>query len=224
MKQPNHPSKQNIRLATDAVILTVANGELQALLIKMKKRPYGGHWAFPGGLLGDDETSLAAAQRILAAQTGVKEAYLEQLAVFDDPKRDPFGRVASVAYFALVPSEGLALRTTAKYDDVRWWPVHKLPRLAYDHKQVARAAVSRLQEQLEHSAIAWSLLPERFTLSDLQAVHESVLGEPIDKRNFRKKVLAGGLLQPLRQKRADGAHRPAQLYRFRPQCCVIPKG
>src|SRR3989338_7554645 len=118
-----HPSSQNIKVAADAAIFTVRNGQLMVLLIQMKKKPHAGKWALPGGLIGDRETAERAARRILSAQTGVADAYLEQLATFDDPKRDPLGRVVSVAYFALIPSESVILRTTEKYADVRWWPM-----------------------------------------------------------------------------------------------------
>ena len=209
----SHPIKQNIRLAVDAVIFTVEDRELKVLLIKMKKKPFTGKWAFPGGLISDDEISEVAARRILETQTGVRQAYLEQLAVFDDLKRDPFGRVVSAAYFALIPSADIDLKTTEKYAGVRWQPITKLPKLAYDHQQVAKVALERLQERIEHSNIAWSLLPEKFTLTELQAIYEAISDQSIDKRNFRKKIMASGLLKATRGK-STGQHRPAQLYRF----------
>lgn len=208
-----HLDEQKIGLATDAVIFSVIDGKLMALLIQMKKEPFAGMWAFPGGLLENDETAEQAVRRILEQQTGVSRAYLEQLAVFDDPQRDPFGRVISLAYFALISADGVKLRTTDKYSGVRWTEVGHLPKLAYDHKRIAEAALKRLRERLMYSDIAWSLLPDSFTLTELQTVHEAILGETIDKRNFRKKVLALGLLKPLRRQ-ATGRHRPARLYRF----------
>jgi 8-oxo-dGTP diphosphatase len=212
---PKHPSKQDIKLAADAVIFTVSEGALQVLLIQMKKKPYAGAWAVPGGLLGQDETSEGAARRILSEQTGVEEAYLEQLATFDDPARDRLGRVVSVAYFALIPDTDIALRTTDKYAAVRWWPVARLPKLAYDHQEVVRTALGRIRAKAAYANVAWSLLPKTFPLSRLRETYEAILGREIDKRNFRKKIVALGLIEATGKKTEGGAHRPAELYRFR---------
>src|SRR5690606_29179004 len=113
--------------------------------------PFEGRWALPGGLLGDDETTEVAARRILQSETGLTDVYLEQLSVFDDPTRDPFGRVLSVAFFALIPSEGLTLTTSPKYADVRWSPVEGLRGLAYDHDDILSAAVAGLRARLGYS-------------------------------------------------------------------------
>ena len=212
---PAHPSRQNIKVAVDAVIFTVRGGELQTLLIQMKKRPFTGRWAFPGGLLGDRQTGVEAARRILRDQTGVAPAYLEQLATFDDPGRDPLGRVVSLAYFALIPDAGAALRTTAKYADVRWWPAGRLPALAYDHRRIAAAALRRLRAKLGYTNIAWSMLPPEFAFSQLQRIYEAILGRSLDKRNFRKKLLSLELIRPTGKMSRGGSHRPAELYRFR---------
>lgn len=211
---PKHPSDQDIKLAVDAAIFTVKDGVFMTLLIQMKKAPYEGRWAFPGGLLEDDERAAAAAERILASATGVQDAYLEQLGTFDDPARDPFGRVVSVAYFALLPWVGAELRTSEKYADVRWWPVAKLPPLAYDHANVAKHALERIRAKLGYTNVAWSLLPKTFALADLQDVYEAILGEQLDKRNFRKKALASGILAPTGAYETGAAHRPAGLFRF----------
>lgn len=210
-----HPAAQSIKVATDAVIFTVKGGELQVLLIQMKKRPYVGMWAVPGGLLEQDETTEQAARRILLTQTGVSDAHLEQLATFDDPKRDAIGRVVSVAYVALVSGDRVELRTTDKYQDVRWLPVRKLPPLAYDHKRVVATAADRLRGKLEYTNVAWSLLPKEFTLGQLQDVYEIILGRALDKRNFRRKILDLSLVEATGNKSSGGAHRPAELYRFK---------
>jgi len=210
-----HPAKQNIKVAVDAVIFTIRDGRLMTLLIQMKKRPFTGRWAFPGGLLADRQTALQAARDILCAQTGVCQSFLEQLATFDGPRRDPLGRVISVAYFALIPSAGLTLTTTEKYADVRWWPAGELPPLAYDHKEIAAAALARLRAKLGYTNIAWSVLPSEFSLTELQSAYEAILGQRLDKRNFRKKFLSLGLIRPTGGKSAGGQHRPAALYRFR---------
>jgi 8-oxo-dGTP diphosphatase len=211
---PRHPSPQDIKVAVDAAIFTVRDGKFMTLLIQMKKDPYAGKWAFPGGLLDDDETCMAAAKRILQDSTGVKDAYLEQLASFDIPARDPFGRVISVAHFALMHGGDVELRTAEKYAAVRWWPVTKLPSLAYDHADIARVAVDRIRAKLEYTNVVWSLLPKTFTLAALQAVYEAILGRTLDKRNFRKKVLASGLLDATGKMEKGASHRPAELFRF----------
>ncbi len=212
MKQP---IEQNIRVATDAVIFTVRRGELMVLLIQMKKEPYVGKWAIPGGLLEKNERSEDAARRILKTQTGVTQAHLEQLATFDDPKRDKLGRVVSIAYVALVPSEHVILKTSEKYMDVRWWSVRKLPPLSYDHKDMATVAVNRLRAKLEYTNVVWSLLPPQFTLTELQEIYEIILGRTLDKRNFRRRLLDLGIVAATGTKRMGGAHRPAELYKFK---------
>lgn len=210
-----HPAHQSIKVATDAAIFTEKDGVLHVLLIQMKKAPYVGAWALPGGLLENGETSLAATKRILRDQTGVKDAYLDQLATFDDIDRDPAGRVVSVAYFALVPAESVVLKTTDKYQDVRWWPVDKLPKLVYDHAAMLKTAVLRVRAKLEYTNVVWSLLPADFTLSRLRETYEAVLGKALDKRNFIRKVLELGMLEETGKREMGAAHRPGALYRFK---------
>jgi len=206
---------QKISVAVDAAIFTIHAGEVKMLLIQMKKKPYIEQWAMPGGLIEKDETSEQAARRILLCQTGVKGVYLEQLATFDDPKRDAAGRVLSVAYIALVPSASVHLQTTDKYTDIRWWSVSRLPKLAYDHRSMAKVALDRLRAKVGYTNIVWSILPLTFSLSELQRVYEIILGEPMDKRNFRKKIFSLALIEKTGQKREGEAHRPAALYQFK---------
>lgn len=217
----NDASEQHIRVATDAAIFTVRGGELCVLLIKMKKAPFTASWALPGGLIDDKETTEHAATRILRDETGVSDVYLEQLMTFDDPARDPFGRVVSVAWFALVPDTGTELTTSDKYADVAWQPVKKAKNLAYDHDRVLGVAVDRVRAKLGYSNIAWSLLSKVFTLTELQNVYETILGKALDKRNFRKKILASGLIKSTGRMRSEGAHRPAALYTFKTRKLVI---
>lgn len=207
-------SQQNIKVATDAAIFTVLDGELMVLLIQMKKKPYTHAWAVPGGLIDRHEMTEDAARRILSEQTAVTDAYLEQLGTFDDPARDRLGRVVSVAYYALISGD-TSLRTIEKYADVRWWPVRRLPALAYDHKNIIRTAVSRIRAKVGYANVAWSLLPKTFPLSLLRETYEAILDTHLDKRNFRKKILSLGLLESTGEKTKGEAHRPAELYRFR---------
>jgi 8-oxo-dGTP diphosphatase len=209
-----HPAAQQVKIAVDNCIFTVLEDRLHLLLIQMTKVPYTGTWALPGGLIQDAESLDAAAGRILYEETGVAEVYLEQLYTFGQPDRDPAGRVVSVAYFALIHAAGITLRTQLKYADVRWWPYATLPPLAYDHDTVAAYARQRLEWKLAYTNVVWSLLPRRFALTELQKVYEAVLGRPLDKRNFRKKILALGLVEPVGETAMRGAHRPAMLYRF----------
>ena len=200
-------------VAVDVVIFTIDAGELKALLVEVKSGPHAGSWAFPGGLVPVGEAPEATATRELLAQTGIGDLYLEQLRTFGDPGRDPQAHVVSVAYFALVPGKGQALAANPKYRRIEWFPVRALPSLAYDHSAIAQYALRRLQAKLEYTNIVYSLLPHEFTLGELQAIYEIILGRPLDRRNFRKKILTLGLLRPLRRQRR-GRHRPAQLYTF----------
>ncbi len=215
MATPKHWNGQNIKIAADAVIFTVQNNDLKVLLIQMKRAPFTDKWAVPGGLIKQAETSKDATIRILNAQTGVKSAYLEQLQTFDDIKRDPLGRVISITYFALLPSGRYPLKTSEKYKDVRWVSIKKLPPLAYDHKTVIKLAHKRLKAKLGYTNIVWSLLPKEFTLTDLQATYETILGKKLDKRNFRRKLLSLDLIKPTGRKQTGQANRPAALYSFK---------
>jgi 8-oxo-dGTP diphosphatase len=209
-----HAAAQQVKIAVDNCIFTVLEDKLHLLLIQMTKVPYTGIWALPGGLIQDAESLDAAAGRILYEETGVADVYLEQLYTFGQPHRDPAGRVVSVAYFALIHAAGITLRAQLKYADVRWWSCAILPPLAYDHDAVAAYARQRLEWKLAYTNVVWSLLPRRFALTELQKVYEAVLGRPLDKRNFRKKILALGLVESVGETAMRGAHRPAMLYRF----------
>lgn len=200
-------------MAVDVVVFTISGGDLEALLVKIKRGPFEGQWAFPGGLVGLRESTEDAARRELSEKTGVTDIYLDQLYTFGAPDRNPLQRVVSVAYFALIPRRGPWLRSTSKYADMEWRPVGALPPLAYDHNEVAALALERLRAKLAYTNIAWSLLDEAFTLSELQEVYEAILGETIDRRNFRRKILSLTLLKKEKGQRR-GAHRPAQLYSF----------
>lgn len=202
-------------IATDVVIFTIEEGELKVLLIEMKKHPFEHHWAFPGGLVRGDESLDASAERHLSDKTGVRQAHLEQLASFGEPRRDPFGRVVSVAYFAIVPIGRKELITSKEYGGVAWYSTTKLPKLAYDHAEIFAVALLRLRSKLEYTNMVYSLMPKEFTLTELQKVYEIILGKTLDKRNFRKKLEQLNLLTPAKGKREGGAFRPAQLYRFK---------
>jgi 8-oxo-dGTP diphosphatase len=201
------------RVAVDAVLFTIASGELKTLLVKIKKGPFVERWAFPGGLVRLGESLDDAARRELHEKTGVQDLYLEQLYTFGDACRDPVAHTVAVAYFALVPYPAHELHRGEKYADIGWFPVRALPQLAYDHNAIASYALQRLQAKLGYTNIVYSLLPREFTLAELQEIYEVILHHKLDRRNFRRKILALGLLKPLRKTRR-GAHRPATLYTF----------
>ncbi len=201
------------RVAVDAVLFTITDGQLQTLLVNIKTGPFVGRWAFPGGLVELGESLDEAAYRELYEKTGVRDLYLEQLFTFGDAHRDPTWHTVAVAYFALVPYFDHGLKRGEKYADIDWFPVHDLPRLAYDHSAIAAYALKRLQAKLGYTNIVYSLLPDEFTLREIQAIYETILNDKLDRRNFRRKILALGLLKPLPKTR-HGSHRPAALYTF----------
>src|SRR5690349_2017517 len=183
-------------IAVDVLIFTVIAGDLKLALIRRGIEPFKGKWAIPGGFVLANETLEEAAQREVSEEAGVSGVYLEQLYTFGDPGRDPRRRIVSVAYFALAPADRIVLSASTDAADVAWFSVSRLPELAFDHAEIARAGVDRLKGKLDYSGIALALLPERFRLSDLQRVYEAILGRTLDKRNFRKKILSLGLVAP----------------------------
>ena len=203
-------------VTVDVVIFTLRSGELQVLLIQRRHWPHAGMWAIPGGFVHMDESLEDAARRELAEETGVDDPgiYLEQLYTFGDPKRDPRTRVITVAYFALIASDRLHLRASSDAVAADWWPAYHPPLLAFDHSHIVKYAIRRLRYKLEYTALALQLLPETFTLTELQDAYEHILNEKLDKRNFRRKVLAAEILSETPHVRS-GDHRPARLYRFR---------
>jgi 8-oxo-dGTP diphosphatase len=200
--------------AVDVVIFRVDGHVLEALLVEIKHGPFRRRWAFPGGLVMLGESLDQAARRELEEKTPIRDVYLEQLFTFGDPARNPTAHVVSTAYFALLPASRAELNPGSKYAQAAWFAVDHLPALAYDHKRVAAVALERLRAKIEYTNVAYGLLPRSFTLGELQRVYEVIRGAPLDRRNFRKKILERGLLRPLARVRR-GAHRPAALYAFR---------
>ena len=202
-------------VTTDVVIFTLRDQQLKLLLIRRGSEPYQGNWALPGGFVQMQEDLEEAARRELEEETGVTGVYLEQLYTFGTPGRDPRERVITVAYYALIPSERIQLRAATDAEAVGWFGLGELPKLAFDHRDIVAMAHQRLVAKLDYSTIAFQFMPERFTLSELQAVYEIILREQLDKRNFRKWVLAMERIEETGEERRDGAHRPAKLYRVR---------
>lgn len=201
-------------LATDCVIFGFDGGELKLLLIERLNEPFKNKWALPGGFVFMDETTEASAKRILLEKAGLKNVFIEQLYTFSEVDRDPRERIVSVSYFALVNKhqyELIAGRDTVKAE---WFELSKLPKLAFDHGKIVKMAIQRLKGKVSYQPIGFELLDEKFTLSQLQTVYESILEVPIDKRNFRKKILGMGLLTALDEKEKNVAHKAARFYKF----------
>jgi len=202
-----------MKVTVDIVIFTIQTGELKVLLVKRGVAPYAGQYAIPGGFVLDGEGLDQAALRELREETGVSEVYLEQLYSFGDPQRDPRGRVVTVAYFALISAEDSQLHAGTDAAAAAWLAVDDVPELAFDHAKILGYAVERLRNKLEYTTVGFQLLPEKFSLSQLQEVYEAILGRKLDKRNFRRKLALLKILKPTSEYRRDG-RKPARLYRF----------
>jgi 8-oxo-dGTP diphosphatase len=206
---------QRPSLSVDVVIFSLRDRGLKVLLIRRGHPPHKGKWAIPGGFVQVAESLEDAARRELEEETGVREVYLEQLYTFGEPRRDPRGRVITVAYFALVGDE-VAARAGDDAAAVAWYSIHELPPLAFDHAEIVQYALQRLRYKLEYTSVGFELLPNEFTLSELQSAYETVLGETLDKRNFRRRLAETGVLVETNRYRAiEGQGRPARLYRYK---------
>lgn len=198
-------------VTTDICLFTVVEDDLRVLLIRRGGDPFKGDWALPGGFLKETETLDECAARELQEETGVQGAHLEAFATFSDPKRDPRYRVVTAAYFALVPATDHVLAAGSDADDAQWHSIEKLPRVAFDHRSIIKAARHALVAKLDREPIALALLPQRFTLTQLQRVYEAVERLPLDKRNFRRSILAKEWLRETGELER-GRQRPAMLY------------
>jgi 8-oxo-dGTP diphosphatase len=201
-------------LTVDCAVFGLDDGELKVLLIQRDLPPFAGRWALPGGFVNVDEDLEAAARRELEEETSVTRVFLEQLYTFGDVDRDPRERVVSVAYYALVKLSDHRVRAATDARNAAWFALSDLPTLAFDHDRILALALTRLKGKVRYQPIGFELLPPKFTLSQLQRLYEVVLDTPLDKRNFRKKILAMDLLEELDEIEQDVAHRAARLYRF----------
>ena len=202
-------------VTVDIVIFTIVDDDFKVLLIQRGIAPYEGMWAIPGGFVGLDESLRRAAWRELKEETGVHAAFLEQLSAFGHPDRDPRERVITVAYYALIPADRLEPKAATDARKAELFSMNDLPELAFDHAKILRRAHQKVKAKIDEPIVALQLVPESFTLSELQRVHERILGTSLDKRNFRKKLLTLDLLTPTGEQRRDGPHRPAKLYRVK---------
>jgi len=202
-------------VTVDIIIFALVEDDLNVLLVRRRYAPFAGMWAIPGGFLEIGESLEEAAIRELEEETGVTGVYMEQLYTFGDPERDPRMRVITVAYFALVSIDAVQHRPGDDASETRWFSIFQLPQLAFDHRRILEYALTRLRNKLEYSAVGLQLLPDYFTLTELQNAYEVVLGHQLDKRNFRRKVLASGILEETGRRKKSTEGRPAMLYLYR---------
>jgi 8-oxo-dGTP diphosphatase len=210
---------QHPRVAADVAVFAFRDGAMNVLLVRRRYEPYESYWALPGGLLAPDETLEEAAERELREETNVTDTYMEQLATFSELDRDPRGRVISCCYLALVDAGRVRLRPGSDAREAAWRPLEPLLReteqgtvLAFDHDRILAYARQRLAYKLEYQNVAWSLLPETFTLSELRRVYEAGIGRAFEPNNFRRIALGWGVLAESGERPTGG--RPAAIYRF----------
>jgi 8-oxo-dGTP diphosphatase len=201
-------------LTVDCVVFGLDEDALQVMLIQRALPPFENEWALPGGFVRVDETVDEAARRELEEETGLRNIYLEQLYTFGEIERDPRERVISVAYYALVNLGEHNVTAATDAAEAAWFGVHDVPSLAFDHLNIVRMALKRLQGKVRYQPVGFELLPKKFTLSQLQHLYELLLERELDKRNFRKRVLAMDLLVETDEVQQDVAHRAARLYQF----------
>ncbi len=201
-------------LTVDCVVFGLDEDELEVMLIRRGLEPFAGRWALPGGFVHLDETLEDAARRELEEETGLRKVFLEQLYTFGAVDRDPRERVVTVAYYALVKLSDHKVRAATDATDAAWFSLSDLPDLAFDHAHILEVALERLKGKVRYQPIGFELLPKKFTLTQLQRMYEVILDRPLDKRNFRKKILGMDLLIELDEVQKDVAHRAARLYKF----------
>lgn len=198
-------------LSTDSVCFRVVDGKLNVLLgLTPETSPFPGRWALIGGMVLPEETAEEASTRLLKDKAGIRKIYLEQMHAFSAVDRDPRGRVVSVAYIGLSNLDPQNLKDASLKTE--WFPVSKVPKLAYDHDSILKYALHYLSSNVSGSESIRHLLPKKFTLSEFQNIYEAVAGKKIDKRNFRKKILSSGVVKAVKDTRKAGVMRPARLY------------
>ena len=201
-------------LSVDCVIFGYYNDEVRILLIERGAEPYINTWALPGDLVGVEEDLNRSAYRILTHLTGLVDIFMEQFQAFGAVDRHPAGRVTTVGYYSLVKSENYQPVASSWAKKSQWFSISDLPELAFDHREIVDAAIENLRRRVRTEAIGFELLPDKFTLKELQSLYETLLGYTFDKPNFRKKILNMELLVPLNEVQSNVSHRPAKLFKF----------
>jgi ADP-ribose pyrophosphatase YjhB (NUDIX family) len=200
-------------VALDCIIFGFGDDELKLLLLKRKFEPAKGQWSLMGGFLNANESLDDAARRVLQNLTGLKNIFMEQLYAFGETKRDPGERTISIAYYALIKVDENDSKL-AEANGAHWVSVNAIPHLIFDHNQMVGKALRTLRSRAERKPLGFELLPEKFTLPQLQALYEAIYQEQLDKRNFRKKILETGLLEKLEEKDKENSKKGAFLYKF----------
>lgn len=201
-------------VSVDCVVFGYEKDTLSVLLVKRGAEPFSGELAIPGDLVYPYENVEKAAERVLRELTGLNESYLDQAKVFGETNRHPLGRVVTVAYFAIIDKQAHSPKASSWASDTRWCKVNDVPKLAFDHNEILHAALERLRKRVRNQPVGFELLPQKFTLNELQSLYECLLGERFDKSNFRKKMLDMNFLDPLKEVEKNVAHRPAKLFSF----------
>ena len=207
--------KQDIKVSVDAVVFGYDQEKgVSVLLIKRRNEPFQKMWALPGGLVLSGESLDDAVNRELKEEAGIDVNYLEQLYTFGDPRRDPRNQTISVSYFGLVRPQDFQLSAQSDAEDVGWFNIKKLPRLAFDHKKIIDVAIKRLRGKITYEPVGFELLEKEFPFSDLEKLYQTLLDQDIDRRNFKKKIMVLGILEELDETVQRGAGRPARLFKF----------
>jgi 8-oxo-dGTP diphosphatase len=201
-------------VTTDCIIFGFDAGEIKVLLVERGIEPFQGRWALPGGFLQMDENADECAQRELFEETGLENVFIEQLYTFSDVDRDPRGRVITVSYFALVKLANYKVQAGDDAKNAKWFPISKVPSLAFDHDRILRVALNRLRGKIRYQPIGFELLPEKFTMPELQTLYETILEMQLDRRNFRRKILDTGLLIDHRESVKGVPHKGAKYFSF----------
>jgi 8-oxo-dGTP diphosphatase len=218
---PTNPEKPFINhLEVRVVVFSLRDGQLHALFSRSRATNPPCEWELPGNCILLDQSLEQSASQCLAYYIGLHEAYLEQLYTYGNPGQDPENRWVSVVYFAIIPSD--ALIDIHIQSAIKWFPVKEIPELPDKHGEIIEYALRRLRYKLEYTAVGFELLPETFTLTELQRTYELILGEKLDKRNFRRRILEAGVIEPIGQWQS-GEGRPARLHRYRPDAVAEVK-
>lgn len=207
-------SYKNPSLAVDLVVFGYHNQQLSVLLLNRKEEPFKDGWTLPGGFVQLEERFSETCSRILKTKVGMDKLYLEQLYSFDDPSRDPRGRVIAVAHFALINPDQFEVVAGHMANDVKWFPVNKVPKLGFDHKQIFQKALERLRSKILYYPVGFELLNDTFTMTELHELYECILGMDIDRRNFRRKIIDSEYIVATGTKREGLKNRHPDLYQF----------
>ena len=215
VEKSSHLDYFNIAVSVDCVIFGYEDKKLKVLLIKSDLKEFEGMWSLLGDLVRPDEDLEEAPYRVLQQRTGLYDVYLEQVHTFGNLGRHPSGRVITTAYYSLVNIKSHKLQLTA--NELHWHPVDRIEKMAFDHKLILTTSLHQLQEKVMEQPVIFNLLPDKFSLRELQDLYEAILGVELDRRNFRKRIMLKNWLVDLNQMEEDVPHRPGKLYKLRSQ-------